>query len=145
MINLIRKHSFFLINILTIFFLFALPYFLFDGKLFLGGDDTRLFYSYPLEFLKDKNFFSWNNSSSIGLNNSNQYLLPFLSIWSVISFIIPSKVFLNYIAFSFPLILGFIYFQRAVKELFNLDNKHYPEIFLGSLFYIFSPILIINQ
>ena len=137
--------KFLLLNVFIVIFLLALPYLLFDGKLFLGGDDTRLFYSYPLEFIKYMNFYSWNNISSIGTNNSNQYLLPFLTFWYLLSLFIQSKVALHYLAFSFPLILGFIYFQKAAKEFFSFDEKNNAEVFIGSLFYIFSPILIINQ
>lgn len=113
--------------------------------MYLGGDDTRLFYSYPLEFLQNVTFFSWYKLSALGINGPSQYLAPFLVLVSLLELIIQSKVALNYLAFSFPLVLGYIYFQKAIKELFNLDDKHSIEIYMGSLFYIFSPILIINQ
>lgn len=133
------------LNLITILFLLALPYYLFEGKLYIGGDDTRLFYSYPIEFLKNVSFFSWYKLSSLGINGPSQYIVPFLSFWSIISFIISDKIVLNYLALSIPLILGFIFFQKTLKELFKLNDKTNTELLLGSLFYVLSPILIINQ
>ncbi len=134
-----------ILNIIVVIFLLILPYYLFSGKLYLGGDDTRLFYSYPINFLTNVTFFSWYKVSSLGINGPNQYMFPFLVVWSFLSFIISDKAALNYLAMSLPLILGFIYFQKTIKELFSLNNNTDTEVFLGSLFYILSPILIINQ
>ena len=44
----IRKHS--LTIVFSVLFL-LLPYYIFGGKLYIGGDDTRLFYIYPLLYL----------------------------------------------------------------------------------------------
>lgn len=132
-------------NFLAILFLLILPYLIFDGKLFLGGDDTRLFYTYPLEFIRNISFFSWHNVSSVGINSSDQYILPFMTLWLILKEIIPSGIAISYFAFSLPLILGLLFFQKAIRELLNLNHKYDLEVFLGSLFYIFSPILIINQ
>jgi hypothetical protein len=134
-----------LLNILIIFFILVLPYYIFEGKLYLGGDDTRLFYVYPLEFLKRITFFSWYSVSSLGIEGHNQYLAPFLIVWSILSHFVSDKAVLNYFAFSLPLILGFIFFQKSIKELFSFEKKYDLEIFMGSLFYILSPILIITQ
>lgn len=113
--------------------------------MYLGGDDTRLFYSYPIEFLKNATFFSWYKISSIGINGPSQYLAPFLLLTAVINYFIPSKVAMNYLALSMPLILGFIYFQKAIRELFKVEKKYFFEVYLGSIFYILSPILMIEQ
>lgn len=140
-----RINRFNILNIITYLLLLALPYYLFAGKLFIGGDDTRLMYSYPFEFLKNFIFFSWTNTSSMGINAANQHLLPFLSIWSVSDLLINNKIILSYLAFSLPLILGFAYFKKFVKELFDLKNSNEVELYIGSLFYVLSPIIIINQ
>ncbi len=113
--------------------------------MYLGGDDTRLFYSYPIEFLKNVTYFSWYKISSMGINGPSQYLAPFLLITAFVNIFVSSKVVLNYLAFSLPLILGYIYFQMAVKELFALDKRNRYELYVGGLFYVLSPILIINQ
>ena len=134
-----------ILNIVTGVLFLLLPYYLFEGKLFIGGDDTRLFYSYPFEFLKNVSFFSWINVSTVGTSGSQQYLLPFVFIWSSFKNLIQDPVILSYMAFSLPLLLGRIFFQKFVKELFSLNKEFDLQVYIGSLFYILSPILIINQ
>jgi hypothetical protein len=140
-----KKLSINFLKAITIALLILLPYYLFEGKLFLGGDDTRLFYSYPYEFMQNVTYFAWYNVSTIGINVSNQYLLPFLTFWTAISFLITDKIILSYLAFSLPLIIGFIYFPKFVGELFTHKNEYKMELFVGSLLYILSPILIFDQ
>jgi len=134
-----------ILNILTCTLFLALPYYLFNGKLFIGGDDSRLFYSYPYEFLKNVVYFSWINVSTVGTSGSQQFLLPFVVIWSTVKYFINNPVILSYFAFSLPLLFGFIFFQKFVKTLFSLKNEFDIEVYVGSLFYILSPILIIDQ
>lgn len=133
-----------ILNLISIIFLLILPYYLFQGKLYIGGDDTRLLYSYPYEFLRNVAYFTWYNVSTLGINVSNQYSVPFLTMWSLLDLIINNKIVLSYFAFSLPLILGLTYFQKLIKEFFDLRNNNI-EVFLGGLFYILSPILIIEQ
>jgi len=140
-----NNQRFFLIELLTIILLLVLPYYLFGNKMYVGGDDTKLFYSYPLEFLKNVTFYSWVNVSSIGINGPSQYIFPFLLVWTGLEIILKDKVLLNHLAMSLPLIMGQIYFLFLVKALFEVKRKYYPELYLGSLFYITSPILAINQ
>lgn len=143
---MIRRYSFIkIINLVTIALIFILPYYLFEGRLYLGGDDTRLFYVYPDLYLKNTAFFSWYNLSSVGINASNQSILPFLFLWSLLDLIINNKTILSYLAFSLPLFLGFVYFKKFVKELFDLKDPYSLEVYIGSLFFIFSPIMIFNQ
>ncbi|HVZ66633.1 MAG TPA: hypothetical protein VG917_00030 [Patescibacteria group bacterium] len=134
-----------IINLVTIFLLLALPYYLFEGKLYVGGDDTRLLYSYPFEYLKNFVFFTWTNNSTIGVDQPNQFLVPFLSLWSLLDHILNNKVILSYFAFSLPLVSGFIYFKKFVRELFNLDSNYDIELYIGSLCFILSPIIIFDQ
>lgn len=142
---LIKKKILFFFNILVIILFFLLPYYIFDGKLFLGGDDTRLLYSYPREFIVNNTFFSWHNISSVGIMSTDQFILPLISIWAFLSYFISSKVVLLNLAFSLPFILGFVFFQKLVKELFEFKEKDSLGVLLGALFYVMSPILIINQ
>ncbi|GIW61556.1 MAG: hypothetical protein KatS3mg089_0408 [Patescibacteria group bacterium] len=135
-----------IINILTIIFIILLPYYIFGGKLFIGGDDTRLFYIYPYEWLKNISFFSWFHFSSVGLENPNQAILPLLIIFLFLKMIINSSIVIDYLAFSLPLILGFVFFQKLIQQLLSKTNSNTRLItYTGSLFYIFSPILIQNQ
>lgn len=129
-------------NFIVVLFLFISPYFIFDGKLFVGGDDTRLLYAYPFDFLKNWSFFSWSNVSSLSYFNPAHYYLPFLFVWSLLDNIIRNKIALDYLALSLPAVLGFIFFQKLANEIIG-DYK--AEIFAGSLFYIFSPILLVTQ
>lgn len=140
-----KKYILWLTQFVIICLLFILPYYIFGWKLYVGGDDTKLFYSYPSEFLRHVTFFSWVNVSSIGINGPNQYIAPYLTIWSLLSAIITDKTVLNHLGFSTPLVLGFIFFQKAVKELFKLDEETNPEVLIGSLFFILSPIIMIDQ
>ncbi|HUQ85184.1 MAG TPA: hypothetical protein VM077_02570 [Candidatus Limnocylindrales bacterium] len=141
-----NKNKYRIIYFLTIAVLISLPYYIFEGKLFIGGDDTRLLYVYPWEWINNIAFFSWFHFSAIGTNNPNQALLPFLSIWSILSFFIHSKVVLDYFSFSLPLIIGFIFFQKLIKEMIEVNKDEYRFTFyFGSLIYILSPIIAINQ
>jgi len=49
-------------------------------------------------------------------------MAPFLLLWSGLGLVI-SKISMSYFALSLPLILGFIFFQKAIKELFALERK----------------------
>src|SRR5258708_25318089 len=113
-----KNKTYYFFYAFTLLLLIVLPYYLFDNRLFIGGDDTRLFYVYPQEFLKAMAFFSWANVSSLGLYNPSFHFVPFLLLWSAVSHIVNSKITLDYLAFSLPLILGFIYFQKLLKSLF---------------------------
>lgn len=137
------KYKNILVNSITICILLALPYYLFQGKLFVGGDDTRLIYAYPWEYLKAMSFFSWINLSSVASYTPNHFSFPFALVWSGLFVVIKSRAVIDYLSFSLPIILGFIYFQKLIKEL--LPRSTYVEQYTSTFFYILSPILIINQ
>lgn len=111
--------------------------------MFIGGDDTRLFYYFPWEYIINSAFYSWANVSSVGFNNPNQHQLPFLFLWSLLYQIFQNRIIIGYLAFSLPLIVGFIYFEKFINELTN--NKYKISAYIGALFYIFSPIIQVNQ
>lgn len=147
-LKLVKKQKinrFKLLNLLTIILFLLLPYYLFHGKLYIGGDDTRLMYVFPVEYFKNAVLFSWSNISEVGVNSPAQFWVPFLAIWSTLSSVISSRVVLDYLSFSLPLIISLIYFQKFVGELINNRGLYYLEIFAGALFFILSPILIIDQ
>src|SRR5260221_2051382 len=121
----IRNHLPFIVNVCVIVLLLLLPYYLFQGKLFLGGDDTRLFYVYPQEYLKNIPLFSWINLSSVGWNFSYQSFLPFVLLWSLLAEIFKSKIILGYFSFSLPFILGFIFFQKLISQLIIQNSNIY--------------------
>jgi hypothetical protein len=132
-----------LLNILITITLFILPYWLFDSKLFIGGDDSRLFYVYPTLWLKNVGWFSWFNFSSVGLHNPQQFTVPLITILAACDEFLPPIVISN-LAFSAPILLGFIYFQKMMHALVY-DGTQSDIIklvsVLGGLFFIMSPII----
>lgn len=136
-----RTLIFISLNLLVILGILLLPYYLFGGRLFLGGDDTRLYYVFPNEFLNTLALYSWNNISSLPYHIPNHYWLPFLFTFSVIGAVVSSKTLIFYFAFSSVLILGFIYFQKFIYELIG---KKYEIGFVSSLIYILSPITLVT-
>lgn len=132
-----------ILNLVVIIFILFLPYYIFEGKLYLGGDDSKLMYSYPFEFLKNLSFFSWSRFSSVSGNDFPQFRIPFLLAASVIEITVKNRLFLNYLIFSLPLAVGFISFQYMVRGFFK--DSHKMESVIGGLLYIFSPIILVNQ
>src|SRR3989344_7247306 len=126
--NMKRINKFFVLELITCILLLILPYYLFEGKLFIGGDDTRLQYLYPEIFLKHIAPNSWNRFASLGTSITSQFYLPFLIIWSTLESIINNKIILSYLAFSSPLIIGLIYFQKFLSELVA-ERKYRLEIY----------------
>ena len=106
----IRYWSQFL-NISISVFIFLLPYWLFDAKLFIGGDDSRLFYIFPDLWLQNIAWFSWFNFSSVGLHNPQQFIIPLIVLLAGFEKIFPQIVVIN-LAFSTPIVLGFISFKK---------------------------------
>lgn len=132
------------LNIAVVLGLILLPFYIFGWNTPLGGDDTKLLYSYPQTYLKNVTFFSWFNVSTIGINASNQYTFPFLAIWSLIAAVVKSNVILAHMAFSIPMVVGFIFFQKFTAELFKIKTQH-TILLVGALFFVLSPITIVNQ
>jgi len=140
--NMKRFLPFLCISIIVCF-LFWLPYYIFQGKLFVGGDDTRLQYVFPWEYLQHMAFFSWNNISSVSYYVPNQFSIPFLLVWILLENIFQSKVTVDYIAFSLPLAVGFSYFYLFIRKL--LPHVSSKIAITGGLFFIFSPIILQTQ
>lgn len=133
-----------LLNLLIIVAILVLPYWLFDGKLFIGGDDGRLYYAYPELWLKNTAWFSWFNFSSTGLHNPQQFIVPLVGILATLKIFLPPLVVMN-LAFSVVIILGFIFFQRMfhalVGDTTSSNTATQLAALLGSLFFITSPII----
>ncbi len=128
-------------NIFVVGLLILLPFFLFDGRLFLGGDDTRFYMVYPREILNSFTLYSWNNISSLPYYIPNHYWLPFVFVGSVIDSILNSKLILSYFSFSAVLVLGFIYFQKFIRQLIG---EEYSIAFVTGLIYLLSPITLVS-
>ena len=134
-----------IIYLFTFVFVLLLPYFIFQGKLFIGGDDTRLIYAYPGLYLKNVTFYSWFNLSSMSMYNSPQFMIPFALISLIISFLIKNKILLDYLFFVLPLLLGYIFFNKLFDDLIVNSKKYKLPIYLGSIFYLGSPIILQEQ
>lgn len=130
-----------IIILLVTLFLFFLPYYLFDGRLFLGGDDTRFYYAYPREVLNNLALYSWNNISSLSTNIPNFHSVPFLLLFSFIESFFSSKIAFFYFCFSLPSVLGFIYFQKFIRELTNCG---FDISIISALIYVLSPITLVS-
>ena len=133
-------------NFITITVILILPYIIFSGGLFIGGDDSKSLYFFPIEYIQKVSFYSWINFSSMGVYGPSQGAIPLPAIAGVLQFIVGSRIVVGYLIYSLPFILGFLYFQKMIKEFISgKENAYNFEIFVGSLIYIFSPILIVNQ
>ena len=132
-----------IINFFIVVLLIYLPYYLFDGKLFIGGDDSRLFYAFPDLWLKNIAWYSWFRLSTEGQHNPQQFMVPLLVLLEQLRKFLPQLVVAN-LAFSGPLVFGFLYFQKLFKTISRLDNNDPGGSLaglLGALFYIMSPII----
>src|SRR6185436_16615386 len=83
------------INALVVLGLVLLPFYLFNGRLSLGGDDTRFYYAYPSEFLKSLTLYSWNNISSLPYYIPNHHWIPFVAVLTLLERILGSKILLE--------------------------------------------------
>ena len=138
-----RYKAYWVLNILIAVLILAMPYYFFEGKLFIGGDDSRLYYSYPDLWIKNIGLFSWFSLSNSGFENPQQFSLPLICVFWFLSIFFKPLV-LNNLAFSLPILLGFVYFQRAMNELLPNNSKNNEKkwaCLCGAFFYIGSPIL----
>ena len=123
--------------------LFLIPN-LFWGNLYIvGGDDARLYYLYPLEYLKN---FSFNVMSGNTLGGNLGYMpvsysAPNIAFLAVLKYLFPF-VHTQFISYGFIFSLGFLFLHLFFQEL---TPKKTPFTFAGSivasLFYIASPYI----
>lgn len=134
------------IIILLIFFVLLTTPLIFGGKLyFVGGDDTRLFYIYPDEYLNNFVFNLASGNTLAGANtgyNTVAYFAPFFYVIKLLK-IIPLNT--QYLMYGMNLAFGFLFFYKFIEEYFNIKNENYFTIkIITSLFYISSPFLVTN-
>jgi len=132
----------FLLNLLIIILFFIIPWIIFRNKLWIGGDDTRLFYFFPELWLRNICSYSWVHLSITGYLTFPFYVSPFLVLLSLLKkFGMPALLIQN-ICFSLILILGFIFQKKFLEEI--TSKKHQYLSILGGLVYTLSPILLIT-
>lgn len=128
-----------LLSIMAI--LIALPYFWFGDSLYVWGDDTRLFYSYPLHWLENLSRSTRFKFSGNPTHNPQSFMIPFLLFASLLDWLLPSFIVQNTL-FS-CILIAWYYFSFKYLELL-LANKNGVSYF-GAFIYLTSPILLINQ
>lgn len=130
-------------NWLIVITFFAIPYLIFGNNLFIGGDDTRLFYFYPSLWYNNISGANWFSLSTLGNYNPNNFLSPFLWLLIILEkFRLPFWFIQNSI-FSFILIGSFYYLKNFLEELPFKKSEFASSFF--ALFFIFSPILGLTQ
>jgi hypothetical protein len=132
------------ILLLVISFLFFAPI-IFSGTTYqTGGDDSKMYYLYPLEFIKNFSFgvISGNNLGAYSGYNSVSFYFPILLIIYVVKLILP---FWNtqMVMYGFIYSVGFLFFYLFLdlwdykKNIFIFFSK-----IICSVFYVYSLFLI---
>lgn len=138
-------NSIFAINIDKYIYLsiFILPFLIFGTQLSVGGDDTRLFYFYPSLWYENIAKDSWFNFSGVGAYNPQTFIWPFLFLLYIAEKLSIPFFLIQNILFSIVLITGHYFFKVFLLKLSN--SKSNINASIVSLFYIFSPIIILSQ
>lgn len=140
---MLRKHwqTFLLLGIAL--GLFLIPNLLWGNLYILGGDDSRLYYLYPLEYLKN---FSFKVISNNTLGGNLGYFPVSFSAPTVV-FLYLLKLFLPFantqlLAYGAILAFGFVFFYKLLRELVPGKSPwHFFSAIAASLFYILSPYI----
>ncbi len=121
--------------------LFLIPNIFWGDLYIVGGDDSRLYYLYPLKYLKN---FSFNVMSNNTLGGNLGYFpvsysAPTVAFFYILKQLLPA---MNTQLFAYGAILafGFIFFYRFLREMVTGKSPWYfLSAVTASLFYIFSP------
>lgn len=113
---------------------------------FVGGDDMRLYYVYPREYIQNL-LLNIVTDNSIGGGNMGYYPathpIPLVLVMWLVKTLIPANT--QFVMYGLNWALGFIFFFLLLGLW--MDNKSRVNFFISimaSLFYIFSPFLIKN-
>ncbi len=124
--------------------LFLLPQ-LFWGKLYMvGGDDSRLYYLFPKQYLENFSLKVIANNT-LGGNMGYfpvSYSAPILAIATVFQYIFP---WLNIQFFMYGIILmfGFLFMHLLLQELIpSFSVIGYVSSIIAALYYVFSPFIL---
>ncbi len=140
-ITVFKNHKFILFVIFII--LAFIPSFFWGNLYIVGGDDTRLYYLFPREFLN--NFvFNIASNNSLGIVTGYTSIAFFAPIIFII-FLVKQLSFMNvqFLMYGLNLAFGFLSFFLFLSLWVNLEDKYSFSIrIISSLFYIFSIFLI---
>lgn len=123
--------------------LFLIPQ-LFWGKLYdIGGDDTRLYYLFPWEFItKFARHIIVNNALGV---KSDYYTLafftPFMALMSLVKEIAPF-IHIQHFFMGLNLAAGFLFFGLLVCRFIRNESHRNEIAIVGGLSYVFSNFLI---
>lgn len=132
--------------------LFILPFFwLQPGQMDLGGDENRLFFYDPANFIYNNGLFL---REFITLENRAyepfHHYLPFVSVIFLIKSVINSPYFLISLLNGIKVSISFFAVYLIIKTILNYSYKEKRELFihsasiLGGLLYMTAPIVIGN-
>ena len=137
------------LKILIISFIFiiliCIPFVIQGNKYYVGGDDTRLYYIFPDKYL-DNLAFNIISDNTLGGANTGYYptsqFAPFLYFLVFLKKVIPfinTQNLMYGMNYAFAFIFFFLLLGFWVKKN---DRLHFSIKLIGSLFYVFSPLLI---
>ncbi len=108
----------------------------------LGGDDTRLYYAYPLEMIANyaSHIVTNNTLGSIPSYNPQEVWIPMLAVFSLGKFLLPFVNTQN-LFFALNLVFGFLGMYLFLGFWVKGREHVYLKI-ISSLAYIYSPFLI---
>jgi len=124
--------------------LFISPFLIWGNSYIVGGDDTRLYYVFPLQFLENYAFNIISDNTLAGAMTgyaSVSYFAPvFFTIW--IFKIIP-YLSTQMILYGLNLVVGFLFCFKLIKLWTNDDkNKYFVSNIIASTFYVTSIYLV---
>ncbi len=126
--------------------LLIVPFFWFkSGQIDLGGDSSRLYFYDPVSWLKNIPFYFTNTLNSLGTENPNFMLIPFLVFLSGLKLLLGGNSFLLNCFFSGLLLSGSYFFVfLSINEILPGGEKKLKNFcaILGGLFFALSPLYI---
>ena len=133
------------IAILIIVFILSVTPLIIQGSLyFVGGDDTRLYYIYPRQYIQNL-LLNIVSDNTIGGANTGYYPathpIPLVTLIWILKTLFPVNT--QFLMYGLNLALGFLFFYLFLGLW--IDNETKTKFFIkviASLFYIFSPFLI---
>lgn len=126
--------------------IFFIPFFWFAwGEVDLGGDSSRLYFYDPWNWMKNIALNSNNPLDSLGADNPNFFIIPFLLLLSLIKLLMGNSHYLLNCTFA-GLILsgGFLAMYGCIRELSPAVSDRYHRFIavIGAMFFIFSPVIV---
>lgn len=120
----------------------VLPFWWLGDAAVLGGDDTRLYFVYPWQWLQRFALPAFGGLSGFGTYSPQQHFIPFTLVWSALQAAVPS-LNLEAAAFGVALSSGFWGTYAAALLLIPVEVKAWriaPSLLAG-LLYVTAPLI----